>query len=72
MTLSRKVIRSLRKKLSFNLVTAVLTGITVTVLIGALTTADTLQNKTEDIFGILNVEHAQFLPVRTIDEEDLE
>ena len=72
MTLSRKVIRSLRKKLSFNLVTAVLTGITVTVLIGALTTADTLQYKTEDIFGILNVEHAQFLPVRTIDEEDLE
>ena len=72
MTLSRKVIRSLRKKLSFNLVTAVLTGITVTVLIGALTTADTLQYKTGDIFGILNVEHAQFLPVRTIDEEDLE
>lgn len=72
MTLSRKVLRSLGKKLSFNIVTTVLTGITVTVLIGALTTADTLQDKTEDIFGNLNVEHAQFLPVRPIDEEDLE
>ena len=69
MTLSHKVFRSLGRRISFNLVTVILTAITVTMLIGALTTADTLMYKSADIFENLKVEDAQFSPTIYIDAD---
>ena len=43
MTLDRKALRSVRKNLSFYLVTCFLTVVAVTMLVGALTTANTLE-----------------------------
>ncbi|MBR1797778.1 MAG: ABC transporter permease [Clostridiales bacterium] len=71
MTLNRKVYRSALKKFSFFMVTSFLTLIAVTMLAGALTTARTMEIKTEEIYGNLNVEDAQFVPDREISEEDL-
>ena len=71
MTLERKTFRSVRKNLSFYVVTCFLTLVAVTMLIGALTTAETIGDNCEEIYGNLNVEDAQFVTEGIITEEDL-
>ena len=71
MTLGRKAFRSVRKNLSFYVVTCFLTLVAVTMLIGALTTAETIGDNCEEIYGNLNVEDAQFVTEGIITEEDL-
>ena len=71
MTLGRKAFRSVRKNLSFYLVTCFLTVVAVTMLVGALTTANTLGLNIEEIYGNLYVEDAQFVTGQKISDEDL-
>ena len=71
MTLDRKALRSVRKNLSFYLVTCFLTVVAVTMLTGALTTAETIGDNCEEIYGNLNVEDAQFVTDRIITDEDI-
>lgn len=71
MILNKKVLRSFKKKFSFHLVTAFLIGISVMMLVGALTTADTIGYRSEAVFNNLNVEEAEFVPNRKISEEDI-
>ena len=71
MTLDRKAFRSVRKNLSFYLVTCFLTVVAVTMLTGALTTARTIGENCEEIYGKLYVEDAQFVTERIITDEDL-
>ena len=71
MTLRRKAFRSVRKNLSFYLVTCFLTMVAVTMLVGALTTANTLGLNSEEIYGNLYVEDAQFVTGQKISDEDL-
>ena len=71
MTLGRKAFRSVRKNLSFYIVTCFLTIVAVTMLIGALTTAETIGDTCEEIYGNLSVEDAQFVTEGIITEEDL-
>ena len=71
MTLDRKAFRSVRKNLSFYLVTCFLTVVAVTMLVGALTTANTLEQNCEEIYGNLYVEDAQFVTGQKISDEDM-
>ncbi len=71
MTLDRKTFRSVRKRLSFYLVTGFLTIVAVTMLVGALTTANTIGANGEEIYGKLNVEDVQFVTESDITDEDL-
>ena len=71
MTLGRKAFRSVRKNLSFYLVTCFLTVVAVTMLVGALTTANTLELNCEEIYGNLHVEDAQFVTGQKISDEDM-
>ncbi len=71
MTLDRKVFRSVIKRMSFYLVTCFLTIVAVTMLIGALTTANTIGIKGEEIYTSLNVEDAQFVTEDMITADDI-
>ena len=71
MTLGRKAFRSVRQNLSFYLVTCFLTVVAVTMLVGAFTTANTLELNCEEIYGNLYVEDAQFVTGQKISDEDL-
>lgn len=71
MTLDRKVFRSIVKRMSFYLVTCFLTLVAVTMLVGALTTANTIGIKCEEIYSNLNVEDAQFVTENEIRAEDI-
>lgn len=71
MTINKKVLRSAHKKLSFHLVTAFLTMITVAMLIGALTTADTLGKTSSELDETLCVEDAQFITADILTDEEI-
>lgn len=71
MTLNKKVLRSAKKKISFHVVTAFLTAITVAMLIGAYVTAETIESRSEEIYGTLHVEEAQFTTDTVLSESDI-
>ena len=71
MTINKKVLRSAHKKLSFHLVTAFLTMVTVAMLIGALTTADTLEKRSSELDEKLCVEDAQFITEDILTDEEI-
>lgn len=71
MTLDHKAFRSIRKRMSFYTVTCFLTFVAVTMLMGALTTANTIKTRSEQIDENLNVEDAQFVTEQKIEDEDI-
>ena len=60
MTINKKILRSVKKDLSFYITGTVLTAITVMLLVGAFAVGDTLTVTFEDYFKKTNVEDAQF------------
>lgn len=60
MTINKKILRSVKKDLSFYITGTLLTAITVMLLIGAFAVGDTLTVTFEDYFKKTNVEDAQF------------
>ncbi len=60
MTINKKILRSVKKDLSFYITGTILTAITVMLLIGAFAVGDTLTVTFEDYFKKTNVEDAQF------------
>ena len=60
MTINKKILRRVKKDLSFYITGTLLTAITVMLLIGAFAVGDTLTETFEDYFKRTNVEDAQF------------
>ncbi len=60
MTINKKILRSVKKDLSFYITGTLLTAITVMLLIGAFAVGDTLTVTFKDYFKKTNVEDAQF------------
>lgn len=71
MVIHRKIRRSVKANISFYLVSAVLTAITVAMIIGACATADTLEQEAGGMLTTYQVEQAEFKMDGTLSEEQI-
>ena len=71
MTLNLKLIRSIKKNLSFYITASVLTALTIMLWVGAFTVSDTVTATYDDLFSRSNVEDACFTTSGKIPEEDI-
>ena len=71
MVIHRKIRRSVKANISFYLVSAVLTAITVAMIIGACATADTLEQEAGGMLDTYQVEQAEFKMDGVLSEEQI-
>ena len=71
MVIHRKIRRSVKANISFYLVSAVLTAITVAMIIGACATADTLEQEAGGMLDTYQVEQAEFKMDGMLSEEQI-
>lgn len=71
MVIHRKIRRSVKANISFYLVSAVLTAITVVMIIGACATADTLEQEAGGMLATYQVEQAEFKMDGMLSEEQI-
>ena len=71
MVIHRKIRRSVKANISFYLVSAVLTALTVAMIIGACATADTLEQEAGGMLDTYQVEQAEFKMDGVLSEEQI-
>lgn len=71
MILQKKIVRSIRKNLSFYLTGSILTGITVMLLVGAFAVSNSLYYRFDKFFEDAKVEDGEFYTMSLISQEDI-
>lgn len=71
MTLNLKLLRSIKKNLSFYITASLLTALTIMLWIGAFTVSDTITDTYEGLFSRAKVEDACFTSSKEIPEADI-
>ena len=71
MTINKRAVRSIKKNISFYIISIILTTLTSLVIVGAISTGHTLKNVVNDFVEKYKAEDAEFVTYKPISDEDI-
>lgn len=71
MTINKRAVRSIKKNISFYIISIILTTLTSIVIVGAISTGHTLKNVVSDFVEKYKAEDAEFVTYKPISDEDI-